>query len=298
MPGMVPRLEIVRCLVGPCLACALIALLTGCGATKNRVATEQMLISDAVDRAIEHIDFSGLSGQKVYLSTKYIEHIRVNQGFNQGPSNSAIINADYITSSIRQQLLAANVLVQEKLEEADYVVELRCGAIGSDAHEVVYGIPANNLFSSAATFVPGAPPVPTIPEIALAKRNDTFGAAKIGVFAYHRETKEPVWHAGIAQARSTSKDIWLFGAGPFQRGTIYDAPRFAGSKLRVPLVPKGRTPEQELVTYRAAAEFSSPAKELKQTQHTEPAATDADAAPGKPAATEPPSPEPQLLPQK
>lgn len=298
MPGMVPRTGIARYAVGPLLACALLALCTGCGATKNRVATEQMLISDAVDRAIEHIDFSGLAGQKVYLSTKYIEHIRVNPMVSQGPSNSAIINADYITSSIRQQLLAANVLVQEKPEEADYIVELRCGAIGSDAHEVVYGIPANNLFSSAATFVPGAPAVPTIPEIALAKRNDTFGAAKIGVFAYHRETKEPVWHAGIAQARSTSKDVWLFGAGPFQRGTIYDAPRFAGSKLRMPLVPKARsTPEQELVTYRSAAEFSSPGKEHEQTQHTEPVAT-GDAAAGKPAAAEPPTPEPQLLPQK
>jgi len=273
------------------ILCALMASLVGCGATKNRVATEQMLISDAVDRAVAHIDFSGLAGQRVFLNTEYIKHIRVQAPANQGPSNSAIINADYITSSVRQQMMEANVLLQDKPEEADYIVELRCGAIGSDAHEVVYGVPANNMLSSASTLVPGVPLVPTIPEIALAKRNDTFGAAKIGVFAYHRESKEPVWQAGIAQARSTSKDVWVFGAGPFQRGTIYDTPRFAGSKLRVPLVPQNPEQQaQELATFRAGAEFTSPAEENVQAKHETQLKVDG------PAKIEPPSPEPQLLP--
>lgn len=227
--------------------------LVGCGATKNRVATEQLLVSNAVDRAIAHIDFSGLSGQKVYLDTKYIQHIRQP---NPPPNSVVIINSDYITSSLRQQLLAAGVLVQEKLEDADYVVEVRCGAIGSDSHEVVYGLPANNLLNSAAALAPNAPALPPIPEIAVAKRNDQYGAAKIGVFAYHRTTKEPVWQAGIAQARSTSKDIWLFGAGPFQRGSIYDAPRFAGSKLHVPLLPLANdSPDQEIAKFKNEASF-------------------------------------------
>jgi hypothetical protein len=121
-------------------------------------------------------------------------------------------------------------------------------------HEVVYGIPANNFLNSAAAFTPGAPALPPIPEIALATRNDQYGAAKIGVFAYHKQTKEPVWQAGIAQARSTSKDVWLFGAGPFQRGSIYDAPRFAGSKLRVPLIP-GKQEPAELAKFQEEPGF-------------------------------------------
>ena len=36
--------------------------LTGCGSTKSRTATEQLLMSDAVDRAIAQIDFSELAG--------------------------------------------------------------------------------------------------------------------------------------------------------------------------------------------------------------------------------------------
>jgi hypothetical protein len=261
-----------RCLLWVC-ACASGLLLAGCGATKNRVATEQLLISDAVDRAVAHIDFAGLVGQKVYLDTQYIQHIRVQASVNPGPG---MVNADYITSSIRQQMMAGGVLVQNKQEEADYVVELRCGAIGSDAHEVLYGLPANNFISSASNFGPGAPVVPAIPEIALAKRNDTFGAAKIGVFAYHRTTKEPIWQAGIAQARSTSKDVWLLGAGPFQRGTIYDAPRFAGSKLKMPLAPReGTRDDGELVSFSSEPEFAKPEDRLP---------------------VDPPTPEPLLLP--
>jgi hypothetical protein len=124
---------------------------------------------------------------------------------------------------------------------------------------VVYGVPASNLLSSASVILPHAAAIPPIPEIAFAKRNDQYGAAKIGIFAYHRETKEPVWHAGIAQSRSTSKDVWLLGAGPFQRGSIYDAPRFAGSKMRMPLVPrKEEAIQNELVEFREEAEFPSP----------------------------------------
>jgi hypothetical protein len=254
--------------------------LAGCGATKTRVATEQLLISDAVDRAVAHIDFRGLSGQKVFLDTKYIEHIRTP---GQGPGSVSMVNADYIISSMHQQMLAAGVLLQAKADDADYIVELRCGAIASDGHEVVYGVPANNALSSASSFVPGAPPMPTIPEIALAKRNDNFGAAKIGVFAYHRVTKEPVWRAGIAQARSTSKDVWLFGAGPFQRGTIYDAPRFAGSKLEVPLLPGGsKNSESELAGFEDDSAFATDDE-------------DDPKAEGK-KRLEPPAPEPLPLP--
>jgi hypothetical protein len=263
-------------------ACAWAALWAGCGATKNRIATEQLLISDAVDRAVGEFDFAELGGQKVYLDTKYIEHIR---GPNSGPGSVAIVNADYVISAVRQQMLADKVLLQTKAEDADFIVELRCGAIGSDSHEVVYGVPASNALSSASAILPGAPPIPAIPEIALAKRNDTFGAAKIGIFAYQRETKEPVWQAGIAQARSTSKDIWFFGAGPFQRGTIYSTPQFAGSKLKVPHLPGHKTnPDGDLVSFQSEGQFWGP----DDAEHS-------DAA-KKLTEKDPPVPEPGLLP--
>ena len=280
--------------LGVLVMAALCAVAGGCGASKARIATEQLLVSDAIDRAVQHIDFSGLEGQKVYLDTKHIQHIK--SAPNLGPNSSGIIDYNYITSSIRQQLFAAGVMIQEKEADADYVVELRCGAIAADNHEVVYGIPANNLLASAAALAPNAPAVPQIPEIAVAKRNDQYGAAKIGVFAYHRESKEPVWQSGIAQARSTSKDVWVFGAGPFQRGTIYDAPRFAGSKLRMPLVPRrADQKESDLAQFHGDAEFPLP-KELEQTPEHANVKHETPTPP--PAKAEPPTPEPALLPMK
>jgi hypothetical protein len=44
--------------------------------------------------------------------------------------------------------------------------------------------------------------------------------AKISMFAYHRESGQPVWQSGLATRDSSSNDVWLFGAGPFQYGTV------------------------------------------------------------------------------
>jgi hypothetical protein len=82
---------------------------------------------------------------------------------------------------------------------------------------------------------PAVPPIPAIPELSVAKRDDQRAAAKIAVFAYHRESRQALWQSGIAQASSTAKDVWLLGAGPFKQGTIYDHATFAGADLSLSL---------------------------------------------------------------
>ena len=44
----------------------------------------------------------------------------------------------------------------------------------------------------------------------------------------------PVWQSGTSLARSEASGIWIMGAGPFQRGSIYDGTQFAGNRLRAP----------------------------------------------------------------
>ena len=51
-------------------------MLAGCGTTKTRNATEQLLISDAVDRSIAVIDFAPLAGKTVYFDTKYLVTVK------------------------------------------------------------------------------------------------------------------------------------------------------------------------------------------------------------------------------
>jgi hypothetical protein len=75
-----------------------------------------------------------------------------------------------------------------------------------------------------------------VPEIALAKRTDQIGVAKLAVFAYERATGVPVWQSGSDVVASKARDLWVFGTGPYQRGNIYGGTKFAGEDLRVPLM--------------------------------------------------------------
>ena len=206
--------------------------LTGCGTLKSQTATSQLLLSDAVDRSIASIDFSPLSGKTVYLDVTYIRAVK---GFG-------FVNADYIISSLRQQLFAADCLIQEERPKAEYIVEVRVGTLGNDAHDITYGIPASNSLAKAASVVNNSLPVPTLPEVSLARRSDQTGAAKLFAFAYDQKTREPIWQSGLAQARSSSQDTWLLGAGPFQRGTIHEGMRFAGSQITIPRLGVWRSP--------------------------------------------------------
>ena len=215
--------------------------LAGCGISKSRSATEQLLLSDAVDRTVEQIDFRILEGQKVYFDTQYLKYIK----------GAGFVNADYVVSSLRQQMLASGCLLQEKADAADYVMEARIGALGLDSHEVVYGVPASETISETASLFANGPPVPALPEISLAKKHDSRGSAKISLFAYDRGTRERIWQSGVLVSTSTAKDTWLLGAGPIQYGSIHDRVKIAGWSLPrlAPWRRKKPDPHQEVVYF-------------------------------------------------
>jgi hypothetical protein len=176
-----------------------------------RAATEMLLTSQAIDYAVAQIDFTPLSGQTVFLDT--------------GSLDKDVVDKGYLVSLVRQQLLSHGALLQEERGRAVFVVELRAGALGTDRHSVMIGTPAVSLPS----VVPGLPT--SIPEIAIAKKNDQRGVAKIGVFAYNRVTGRAVWQSGSVESSSRIKDTWVLGAGPFTRGTIRQRAELAGEPL-------------------------------------------------------------------
>jgi hypothetical protein len=102
---------------------------------------------------------------------------------------------------------------------------------------MIYGIPSSNASAATAAAAAAATAMPTtltsIPEISLAKKKNQLAAAKVACFAYARESKERVWQSGLATAKSTAQDTWIFGAGPFQKGSIYTKTGIAGSTLDV-----------------------------------------------------------------
>ena len=186
--------------LGPLLA----LWLSGCGTTRwtdtKRTATEQMLVSDAIDRAVSRIDFRLLAGKEVFLDTSFL---------------GEAVDKEYLTSTLRQEMVSSGCILKEKREQAAFIVEARAGTIGTDRHDLLFGVPGFSLptFSSP---VPGPPALPsTFPEVAVAKRTDQQAVAKIAVFAYHRETGAPVWQSGADVVASKARDLWVLGAGPF-----------------------------------------------------------------------------------
>jgi hypothetical protein len=197
------------------------AVVSGCGTTKwsdsPRTATEQLLVSDAVDRAISEIDFSALAEKDVYLDTRYI---------------ITALDQNYVISTLRQHMLASGCIIKDKPEDATYVVEVRAGSVGTNRQDLLFGVPATNLPTAGLLPIGSA----SIPEIALVKRTNQQGVCKLAVFAYDRMSGRPVWQSGNRKIASRAKDTWVLGTGPFQRGTIYDGTSFAGERLQVPLV--------------------------------------------------------------
>lgn len=279
----------------------LIVGLAGCGSTKSFTATEQLLVSDAVDSTVAKIDFRPLSGRKVFLDNSFLP----TQKGVPNP-NPMLVHSEYVTSSLRQQMLAAGVMLCEKKEEADVIVEARMGALGFDAHSVTYGVPASSTLSTAASTLSGSPMIPLIPELSLAKKEAKSGAAKLALFAYERQSLEPVWQSGIARSSSTARDTWLLGVGPLQNGTIYEGTRFAGSRVlgkrMTELVAHADDEPEALVDYKRSQVFtplskseSEVATAQNETAPTDPTAspvTQASAASSAPAATAPASAKP------
>lgn len=198
-----------------------IVTLSGCGTTKLQNATEQLVLSDAVDRSIAQIDFRPLSGRRVYFDTTYLKIVK----------NDSFVNADYVTSAMRQQIIAAGCLMVETQNDAELVIEGRIGTLGMDDHRLTYGVPESNALASTASLISAAPTIPSIPEIAFARRESREGAAKVAAFAYDRETRQAVWQSGLIRANSTARDTWVLGVGPFRQGTIRRELKFADGRI-------------------------------------------------------------------
>lgn len=194
------------------------ALSLGCNITKSRLATEQLVVADAVDHAISQVDFSPLSGRKVFFDKSFMPPTNVP---GRPPTNGS--NVEYVISALRQQMLAYNCQLQDKAEDAEIIVEARLGAMGADSNEQTYGLPTGVVLNAAATAVtPGGGSLPQLPDLSVGRRNHQLGAARLGVFAYDRATREPVWQAGVKTGNSKANDLWVLGIGPFQKGRIYD----------------------------------------------------------------------------
>ena len=174
-------------------------LLGGCATLKEsdtaRTGLEQLLISSAADRALDKVDFAPIAHAKVFLETKYLD----------------CVDKNYIIVALHQRLLMHECTLVEKPEEANVVVEVASGGVGTDRHELFVGIPE----------IPLPPPSPiAIPKLALFTRTKAMGTAKLSVVAFDTASKRAVINSGYSLARSDHQNWNVLGAGSVQGGTL------------------------------------------------------------------------------
>lgn len=241
-------------------------VLLGCGTTRTsdtpRTATEQLLLSQAVDRVLDVMDFSPLAGKDVFVDPAYLE----------------AVDKNYVLSSVREHVFAAGARIKDKAENAEIVVEVRSGALGTDRYERFVGVPQLTLLP---------PPLPpAIPETPFLKRLNQQGVAKLAIYAYARRTGELVMQGGTAQTLTDNQSLWILGLGPFERGSIRRGRRLGGEPLpailpELPIVNPAQLFEADVPAEGNTAR-ESPAPSSSPPQPAGPASSPGASAPMKP----------------
>ncbi len=182
---------------------------TGCGTRRTtdtpRTASEQMLVAASVDRAADQLDFTPLEERKVYIDDRLIDRI----------------DKTFVQATVRDRAFRSGALVVDKLEEADYILELRSGAVGVDRQEYVFGLPATALPSPGGTIA--------VPEAAAFKSVQQAGATRLSFVVYRRDDHRLFYASGPAFGFSNQKNWWLFGAGPVTNQNVQPAPSQANT---------------------------------------------------------------------
>jgi len=177
--------------------CVCACMTVGCTSTNSsntaRTATEQLLISNAVDDSLSKVDFGAFAGHNVFLEEKYIESVDKN----------------YIIASIRHRLMMQGIKVVDKKEASDICLEVRSGGVGTDSTKMFVGVPE--------IAIPG---MLTLPEMRLVTRESQNAAAKLGVVAYHTKTGQILGNGGVSLAQSDRNNWYVMGIGPYQNGSL------------------------------------------------------------------------------
>lgn len=210
-----------RILCGLCLMAVM-----GCTSTRTsntaRTAREQVLISNAIDQSLAKVDFAAFNGAKIFIDDKYLE----------------CIDKGYLVGSIRHRAMTNGAMIVGKVDDADVVLELRSGVIGTDSADSFVGTPEIVL-----------PGMLTLPEVRLISRNNQSAMAKIGIVAYDPKTNQLLGEGGVSSSLSRDNNWFVLGVGPYQDGEVK-------AEIRQ---TTGRRPGQPFQQLPATVAFQEPA---------------------------------------
>lgn len=178
---------------------SLMIFAAGCASTKTsntaRTVQEQLLISNSMDQALNKVDFAAFDGARVFIDEKYLE----------------CVDKNYLVGSVRHRALRSGARLVEKADQADIIVEVRSGGVGTNMSDMFVGMPELS--------VPGPLPL-SLPEVRLLSKQSQMGIAKIGIVAYDAKTRQMLGDGGMTMAQSDDSNWYMLGIGPYQNGSI------------------------------------------------------------------------------
>lgn len=169
----------------------------GCATMKEsdtaRTGLEQLLISNAVDQSLSKVDFRPVAGAKVFLKTDLLD----------------CVDKNYILLSTRAKLLENRSTLVDKADDADIVMEIASGGVGTDRTEMVVGTPEIPLGIMGS-----------VPKVNFYERKKAMGTAKLAIIATDAKSKQPVINSGFSLARSDHQHWSMMGSGPVLSGSV------------------------------------------------------------------------------
>ena len=194
----------------------------GCASMKEsdtaRTGLEQLLISNAVDQSLSKVDFRPVSGAKVFLKTDLLD----------------CVDKNYVMLSTRSKLLANNCTLVDKADDAEIVMEIASGGVGTDRTELVVGSPEIPLGIMGS-----------IPKINVYERKKAMGTAKLAIIATDAKSKQPVINSGFSLARSDHQHWSMMGTGPVLSGSVANQIKeHTGTSESILTIPSSTMPSQ------------------------------------------------------
>ena len=165
------------------LAWNAVLLLTGCTTVHvtepTESATEQLLVSRAIDDSIAKLNVTIAAGTQIFVDTSFFDGTGDLDGSEH---DKPVLFPKYAIGAIRERLLRDGALLTDEKGSADVIVELRTGGQSVDHNSLFVGIPSISI-----PLPPSFYPV-TTPELAFFKRDRQTGIAKLAITAYRRTT--------------------------------------------------------------------------------------------------------------
>ena len=149
-------------------------VMTGCTepsiTNTGRNAVQELLLSHAVERGLDQMDFRPLSGKKVVLDYVYL---------------APQIYKEYFQACAETALYTSGASIVAKAEEADYIVRLYVGALATENTHWNIGTP------SLPVPLPDTSLNIAIPELSLFKRITRNGVARFSAIVLDAKSKKP-----------------------------------------------------------------------------------------------------------